>query len=89
MTRASIDKESIVSGICGAIMGPGRQDFLLKTNRVLLEKGMIATPLSVEEIYGITEIWGSLLAELKKAEENLIARREPNGSRIVSAWKAI
>jgi hypothetical protein len=36
--------------------GPDKQDYLFKTNRALLDKGMISTPLSAEEIYDITDI---------------------------------
>jgi hypothetical protein len=38
------------------LTGPDKRDYLFKTNRALLEKGMISTPLSAEEIYAITDI---------------------------------
>jgi SAM-dependent methyltransferase len=113
----------IVARLRRELMGPDRQDYLFKTNRALLQKGMIATPLSAEEIFGITDIqihnggegisisairswlsdyeclslrsygffgkiWSSLPAEYRKAEEDLIARRAPNGAKIGAAWKA-
>ena len=112
----------IIARLRRELMGPGKRDYLLKTNRALLEKGMIATPLSTEEIFGITDIqihgggegvsisalrtwlsdyeflsqrsygffgklWSSLPAEYRKAEEDLIARRAPNGTEIGAAWK--
>jgi SAM-dependent methyltransferase len=113
----------IIARLRRELVGPGKQDYLLKTNRALLEKGMISTPLSVEEIFSVTdiqihsggggvsisalkswlsdyeclslrsygffgELWGSLPAEYRKAEEDLIAQHAPNGSRIGAAWKA-
>jgi SAM-dependent methyltransferase len=113
----------IVRRLRRELMGPDKRDYLFKTNRALLEKGLISTPLSAEEIYAITDIqlhnggegisisairswlpdyeclslrsygffgklWSFLPAKYKKAEENLIARRAPNGAKIGAAWKA-
>lgn len=38
------------------LAGPGRRDYALKTNRALLEKGLITTPLAADEIFAITDI---------------------------------
>jgi SAM-dependent methyltransferase len=38
------------------LTGKQGQDYLSKTNRALLEKGVVATPLSVHEIFTITDI---------------------------------
>jgi hypothetical protein len=46
----------IIACLRRELMGPGKRDYVLKTNRALLEKGMISTPLSVEEIFSITDI---------------------------------
>jgi SAM-dependent methyltransferase len=112
----------IIARLRRELTGPGKQDYLLKTNRALLEQGMISTPLSAQEIYAITDIqinsglegisisairswlpdydclslrsygffgtiWSSLPARYRKAEEDLIARRAPNGAKIGAAWK--
>jgi hypothetical protein len=38
------------------VTGKQGKDYLSQTNRVLLEKGVIATPLSIPEIFAITDI---------------------------------
>jgi len=45
----------IIARLRRELRGPDKQDYLFKTNRALLEKGMVATPLSAEEIYSITD----------------------------------
>jgi SAM-dependent methyltransferase len=112
----------IIARLRRELTGPGKQDYLFKTNRALIEQGMISTPLSAQEIYAITDIqinsggegisisavrswlpdydclslrsygffgtiWSSLPAQYRKAEEDLIARRAPNGAKIGAAWK--
>ena len=46
----------IIARLRRGLTGPDKRDYLFKTNRALLEKGMISTPLSAEEIYAITDI---------------------------------
>jgi 2-polyprenyl-3-methyl-5-hydroxy-6-metoxy-1,4-benzoquinol methylase len=46
----------IIARLRRELTGPNKQDYLFKTNRALLEKGIVATPLSAEEIYSITDI---------------------------------
>ena len=46
----------IFGRITRGLTGKQGQDFLSKTNRALIEKGIVATPLSVHEIFSITDI---------------------------------
>lgn len=46
----------IAGRICRELTGRQGQDYISKTNRALLEKGLVATPLSVAEIFAITDI---------------------------------
>jgi hypothetical protein len=46
----------IVGRLCREVTGKQGKDYLSQTNRVLLEKGVIATPLSIPEIFAITDI---------------------------------
>jgi SAM-dependent methyltransferase len=46
----------IAGRIYRELTGKQGQDYLSKTNRALIEKGVIATPLSVHEIFSITDI---------------------------------
>lgn len=42
------------------LAGTQGQDYISKTNRALLEKGVVATPLSVAELFAITDIHADL-----------------------------
>jgi SAM-dependent methyltransferase len=46
----------IAGRIYRELTGKQGQDYISKTNRALLEKGLVATPLSVAEIFAITDI---------------------------------
>jgi SAM-dependent methyltransferase len=46
----------IFGRIARELTGKQGQDYLSKTNRALLEKGVVSTPLSVHEIFSITDI---------------------------------
>jgi SAM-dependent methyltransferase len=46
----------IIGRLYRQVTGKQGKDYLSQTNRVLLEKGVIATPLSIPEIFAITDI---------------------------------
>jgi SAM-dependent methyltransferase len=103
------------------VTGKQHQDAVSKTNRALLDSRLIATPLSVQELYAITDIhvhdgrgisirrmtawlpeyeclsarsygyfgklWSVLPPHLRKMEDQLIERKEPNGLHVGAIWK--
>jgi 2-polyprenyl-3-methyl-5-hydroxy-6-metoxy-1,4-benzoquinol methylase len=107
------------------ISGTQGDDYISRTNKVLMEKGAITSPMAVSEIFAITDLhavpsehqgvsisamkasmpeyecvttrayafFGVLRTELpphrQKIEQELIAKKAPNGYHIAAAWRRV